>query len=46
MIVAHTAIPEEQFGDFKEAGFDGFHAKAGDESENRLRDLLKKVDLL
>jgi hypothetical protein len=24
MIVAHTAIPEDQFGDFKQKGFDGF----------------------
>ena len=24
LIIAHTAIPEDQFGDFKEKGFDGF----------------------
>ena len=27
MIVAHTAIPEDQFGDYKEKGFDGFLQK-------------------
>lgn len=46
MIVAHTAIPEEQFGDYKKRGFDGFYAKAGDESEKNLKDLLRKVDLV
>lgn len=24
MIVAHTAMPEDQFGDYREKGFDGF----------------------
>jgi hypothetical protein len=27
MIVAHTAMPEDQFGDYKEKGFDGFMEK-------------------
>jgi two-component system sensor histidine kinase BarA len=27
MIVAHTALPEDQFGDYKEKGFDGFMEK-------------------
>lgn len=24
IIIAHTAIPEDQFGDYKSKGFDGF----------------------
>ena len=27
MIIAHTALPEDQFGDCKEKGFDGFLPK-------------------
>jgi CheY-like chemotaxis protein len=26
-VVAHTALPEDQFGDYKEKGFDGFMQK-------------------
>ena len=41
LIVAHTAIPEEQFGDFKAKGFDGFMIKPID--NNLLKKYLHKV---
>ena len=43
MIVAHTAIPEDQFGDFKQKGFDGFLHKPID--HDQLQKFLKKVHL-
>jgi CheY-like chemotaxis protein len=43
-IVAHTALPEEQFGDCKEKGFDGFMQKPI--ISNVLRAILKKVNLI
>ena len=36
LIIAHTAIPEDQFGDYREKGFDGFLPKAAG-SESLLR---------
>lgn len=43
LIVAHTALPEEQFGNPNEKGFDGFMQKPID--NNLLKVYLKNVDL-
>ena len=45
LIIAHTAIPADQFGDYREKGFDGFLQKASG-SESLLRQFLKKVSLI
>ena len=31
MIIAHTALPEDQFGDYRKKGFDGFLSKNDNE---------------
>ena len=41
LIVAHTAIPEEQFGDCFSKGFDGFMIKPIDNT--LLKEYLRKV---
>lgn len=41
IIVAHTALPEEQFGNAKEKGFDGFIEKPID--NKLLKRYLRKV---
>ena len=46
MIIAHTAVPEEQFGDFRKRGFDGFLPKGGDDNESKICEFLEKVDLI
>ena len=38
-IVAHTALPEDQFGDYKKKGFDGFLMKNDNE---RLKKYVEK----
>ena len=43
MIVAHTAIPQEQFGDYKEKGFDDFLQKPIDNKV--LAKIIKKLGL-
>ena len=44
LIVAHTAIPEEQFGDCHSKGFDGFMIKPID--NKLLKEYLRKVELI
>ena len=36
MIVAHTALPEDQFGSYKKKGFDGFLQKNDNENLKKL----------
>ncbi len=43
MIVAHTAIPEDQFGDTQLKGFDAFLQKPID--NNILQKIIKKLGL-
>ena len=44
IIVAHTAIPQDQFGNASEKGFDGFLQKPID--HDQLEKFLKKVKLI
>lgn len=46
MIIAHTALPEEQFGDYKKQGFDGFLPKGTDDNESKIKEFLKKSELI
>ena len=43
-VVAHTALPEDQFGDFREKGFDGFMQKPL--SLELLKTYLRQVKLI
>lgn len=47
LIIAHTALPEDQFGDPKEKGFDGFMQKdSGTQNLLKLKQFIKKVGLI